>query len=144
MRLLNILVFFMLIVSILLLAWAVYSTQLLPPPATLRPDHVTILGPHCPSDEITTDVELVINRPIVLVTDVSYIDTKTRRVISGLEYNQPDKVRPARESIFIPITFKIPNLPPGKYERVTAIQGKNQSAEPTFFIISFEIAKSCQ
>jgi len=139
MRLLNALVFFMLVISMLLLAWAVYSTQLLPSPVTLKPDHAMIAGQHCPSDEITTDVELIINRPIVLVTDVSYIDTETRRVVVSSGDDQPDRVRPERESIFIPITFRIPNLPPGKYERVTAIQGKNQSAEPTFFTVGFEV-----
>jgi len=139
----EILIITMLASSMALFGQSFYSTQLLSPSASLDPAHV-IAGSHCPGDIVTEKVILTINRPNVLETDITIIDKNTRRIVPGTTSSQPDRSRPNKEYISIPISFEVPDLPPGTYERITAVYARNQSAEPAFFTVEFAVKNSCQ
>lgn len=98
----------------------------------------------CPGDTVEYGVSYRVNRPTVTRLVVQYLDAETELSISNLGVNQLLFVHPHATALDRTVPFVVPDLGPGRYERVTAITSLTEAAKPLFVVIPFTVGEGCQ
>jgi hypothetical protein len=97
----------------------------------------------CPGDKYTYTTELEFTKPSILSLYIGIVDKDTGDTLPGTVVNVGPIPRKDPATIKEGSTFVIPDLPPGNYERIMAIDAEHVDSVPIFFSLPFKIGERC-
>lgn len=100
----------------------------------------------CPGDLHRFMVEVNIIEPSIIEVTTVFVDAKTQQVmpVENPFYLTRTRVYSRSSAYVQPITWIVPNVPPGDYLRVTAAISKYVNSKPTMIEIPFTVAENCE
>ena len=105
--------------------------------------HLPEYKEYCPGDsyEYSTDIE--ITGPAIFSRHVAIMEAETHKYISSTITQMPSIPRPWPVRLDQPVSFSIPDLPPGDYIRVMGIDADHVDSIPVFVEVPFTISTDC-
>jgi len=119
----------------------VWASQPASSPLEFSPSMYRHLTPVCPGDTIQLSTDFTVRQPAVVAVVASVISESSGLIVH--EEPQNDRIRDRKETVRFERAWTVPELPAGKYRRVTAAYGRSLGAEPTFYTVYFNIAQDC-
>lgn len=130
--------------SVLVLFTVIVQSFVLSPPVEYTPLHQVEKERYCPGDEFNATGYLKIKRQTILYTYISVVDENTNISLVPSDIPLPPQPVLVTNDLLIEIPFTIPQLSPGKYVRLIAFRGYNDSERPSFYLTPFQIGDNCE
>jgi hypothetical protein len=136
-------VILMIILVVAMFAVLQFPIPLRKTPMVYHGIHLPKHAEYCPGDLFKYSTDIEITEPAIFSLHVGIMDAETQNYILSTVAQMPSipRSRPAR--VTQPITFPIPDLPPGNYIRVAAIDAHHVDSIPIFVEVPFTIASGC-
>lgn len=95
----------------------------------------------CPGDEVDIIIHSDLVEPTIVDVNVAIYDSESGDIVDSTRENLGSVPRYKRGEYDEKISFVIPDLPAGNYERVTGLTSGNFDTKPAFVTIPFSIAE---
>ena len=136
------------IITMVLLAIAFLAMLQFPIPLRETPiDLLSVRVPeetvYCPGETFTYVTDAVVTEPGIFTLHVGIMEAESRKFINPTLEQLPSVPRSQTSRVEQPVSFQIPDLPPGDYIRVAGIDADHVDSVPVFVEVPFTIRGDC-
>lgn len=130
-------------IALLFLVSIAYNFYLNDPSITFTNMDTPDLGILCPDQQVDVHAQVRISEPIITIYYISVMDSGKTKNIIGTQRAFTDNLYPYPTEFESILPWKVPDLPPGKYQRVVAVRDVTSLRKTLFTSNTFTIGENC-
>ena len=132
------------ITVIILIFYVVNPDRIAASPVTMELNILSVTEELCPDDIIRWDTTMDIHKPSTVQGFITIVNQETQATILSAPLNFPAINHWKPVIITRTSHWSIPDLPPGKYERILSITALGYDGQPAFSVIPFSVRENCE